>query len=356
MNKAFLAAIATTVAATSYTTVVEASLYDDIPANHTYYDTLVWAKDRGIIKGFADGTFKPNAFITEAQFALMLTRLIDRTVLQQAQQSNDERDMAYHYLATLGVTFTSTQLDDVQLRNEPFTRLDVAKAFYTAVEGEVPSDKEAIDWMYANGLSKGKGVSADKYVDFGGGDALKRAHAAQFFRNFYTKVFAERMYIDKTAYTKIEIEQLQRQPIAPVYADLNGDGVDELVMYHAINTYDHVAPVAYTSFKTDHYFAVYTFDEATNAYHFHAGTTLFNVQPTKLERLTQQGHDDVVVAFTDAQSMTNFSVLTDAVQMSAPSNSFERASWVVDGDTLYVTDDLGTQYAYTFVDGALQLK
>ena len=285
----------------------------------------------------------------------MLTRLIDQQALQAMTDFSNERDAAYAYLASLGVLFTSEELGDMQLRNREFTRLDVAKAFYTAVEGEVPSDKEAIDWMYENNLSNGKGVSTDKYEDFGGNDALKRVHAAQFFRNFYTKVFAERMYIEKTTYTKIEIEQLQQQPIAPIYADVNGDGVDELIMYHAINVYDNVPAAAYTSMKTDHYIGVYTFDEATNAYHFSAGNTVFNTQPTKFERIAQQGYDDVLIAFTDAQQQTTFSVLSGAAaHISEALKPASKVSWLLDAQTLYVTDDTGTQHVYHVGDGALQ--
>lgn len=311
MRKAFLATMVSSVAVASCAVATEASIYEDIPVNYTYYETLQWAKDRGVIQGFADGTFQPNAFITEAQFVMMLTRLIDAAALQQTTE--DQRDFAYQYLETLGVTFTSATENNIELRDREFTRLDVAKAFYTAVEGEAPSDKEAIDWMYAHGLSKGKGISDDKYVDFGGHDSLKRVHAAQFFRSFYTKVFAPRMYIEKTAYTKLEIEQLQQQPIAPIYADLNGDKVDELVMYHAINVYDGVPEEAYKTMKTDHYFAIYAFDEATNAYHYKEGSTQFNVQPTTLQRLPQQNYDDVLITFTDAQGQKTYSVLEGAM-------------------------------------------
>ncbi|OCS90293.1 S-layer homology domain-containing protein [Caryophanon latum] len=311
MKKAFLATMVSSVAVTSCAVATEASIYADIPANYTYYETLQWAKDRGVVQGFPDGTFQPNAFITEAQFVMMLTRLIDAAALKETAEN--PYDFAYHYLESLGVTFISTVENDIVLRDREFTRLDVAKAFYTAVEGEVPSDKEAIDWMYAHGLSKGKGISEDKYVDFGGHESLKRVHAAQFFRSFYTKVFAPRMYIEKTAYTKLEIEQLQQQPIAPVYADLNGDKVEELVMYHEINMYDDVPEEAYKTIKTDHYFAIYVFDEATNAYHYKEGSTQYNVQPTTLQRLPQPNYDDVLITFTDAQGQKTYSVLEGAM-------------------------------------------
>lgn len=51
-----------------------ASPFQDVSPEDEAYAAIVWAKDRGIISGYADGTFKPNASITEAQFAKMLVQ------------------------------------------------------------------------------------------------------------------------------------------------------------------------------------------------------------------------------------------------------------------------------------------
>lgn len=345
LKKTFLATMTATIAVATCVPTAEATLYEDIPASSAYYETLLWAKDRGVIKGFSDGTFKPEMPITEAQFALMLTRLIDASVLQQEAQQQNEREAAYTFLQSLGVTF------DGDNRNRAFTRLEVAKAFYIVVEGDIANEHEVIDWMYAHGLTTGKGVSADRYEDFGGSDILKRMHAAQFFRNFYTKVYAERMYIDKTTYTKFEVAQLQQQEIAPVYADMNNDGVDELIMYHNLSIQSpHLAA------NGDRYIAIYTLNEKTNVYQFDKGTMTFNVAPNTFERLQNEAGDDVLVTFTSGRNDTAFAVLSKDAELFMLPQTFAAASWQQEDGKLYITDRNGTQHVYTIGQGQLIKK
>ena len=46
--------------------------FTDVPAGCWYTDAIVWAAQNGIVCGFGDGTFRPNAAITRAQAAVML--------------------------------------------------------------------------------------------------------------------------------------------------------------------------------------------------------------------------------------------------------------------------------------------
>ena len=48
------------------------SPFTDVPAGCWYTDAIVWAAQNGIVSGFGDGTFRPNAAITRAQAAVML--------------------------------------------------------------------------------------------------------------------------------------------------------------------------------------------------------------------------------------------------------------------------------------------
>lgn len=48
------------------------SPFTDVPAGCWYTDAIVWAAQNGIVCGFGDGTFRPNAAITRAQAAVML--------------------------------------------------------------------------------------------------------------------------------------------------------------------------------------------------------------------------------------------------------------------------------------------
>lgn len=48
--------------------------YNDVPADAWYADAVSWAASEGIVSGYSDGSFKPDAPITREQFAVMLYR------------------------------------------------------------------------------------------------------------------------------------------------------------------------------------------------------------------------------------------------------------------------------------------
>ena len=52
--------------------VREAKAFTDVPASHPYYDAIQNAYRAGIINGYQDGTFKPDAPVTRAQIAKIL--------------------------------------------------------------------------------------------------------------------------------------------------------------------------------------------------------------------------------------------------------------------------------------------
>lgn len=48
--------------------------FADVAANASYAKAVAWAKANGIVKGMSDSAFQPDAVISQAQFAAMLTR------------------------------------------------------------------------------------------------------------------------------------------------------------------------------------------------------------------------------------------------------------------------------------------
>ena len=53
---------------------VEKSVVPDVSTDSVYYSSIVWAVDKGIVSGYEDGCFKPNASATRAQVVTMLWR------------------------------------------------------------------------------------------------------------------------------------------------------------------------------------------------------------------------------------------------------------------------------------------
>lgn len=52
----------------------EKNPFSDISEYAYYYDAILWAAEEGIIKGYEDGTFHPNETVTRAQFVTFLWR------------------------------------------------------------------------------------------------------------------------------------------------------------------------------------------------------------------------------------------------------------------------------------------
>ncbi|MBB6446754.1 leucine-rich repeat domain-containing protein [Bacillus benzoevorans] len=54
-----------------------ASGFKDVSASYTFYDEVLYLSGKGVISGYADGTFKPNITVTRAQAAMMLGRALN---------------------------------------------------------------------------------------------------------------------------------------------------------------------------------------------------------------------------------------------------------------------------------------
>lgn len=57
--------------------MVSDSIFKDVPTAHTNHDDIVRAKELGLFKGYADGTFKPEQPLTRSQMASIAVRLYD---------------------------------------------------------------------------------------------------------------------------------------------------------------------------------------------------------------------------------------------------------------------------------------
>lgn len=55
---------------------VDAASFNDVTRNHTLITEIDYLVDREIIKGYPDGSFKPNNNVTRAQVAVLLTRAL----------------------------------------------------------------------------------------------------------------------------------------------------------------------------------------------------------------------------------------------------------------------------------------
>jgi len=50
-------------------------IFKDVMSNGIFAEAIKWASDQGILKGYEDGRFGPNDFLTRGQFAMVLYRM-----------------------------------------------------------------------------------------------------------------------------------------------------------------------------------------------------------------------------------------------------------------------------------------
>ena len=91
---------------------VSASPFKDVAKTHKYYKAILWASQKGITKGYSDGTFKPDRAVTRGEAVHFLWNMKGRPKLKSTYN--------------------------------PFQDLTKADAHYNAIL-----------WAYQNGITKG---------------------------------------------------------------------------------------------------------------------------------------------------------------------------------------------------------
>ena len=109
--------------------------FRDVPRNHWAYEAIMEMAERGIIKGYEDGTFRPNSHITRAEFAKIMIAAagIDITSVNKVKQTFADVDRdhwAFYYVELAKPYLTGYKIGDTYLYkpNEKALREDIAVA------------------------------------------------------------------------------------------------------------------------------------------------------------------------------------------------------------------------------------
>lgn len=160
------------------------SQFTDLTTDHYAYEAIIWAKSKGIVSGYPDGTFRPNEAITEAQLAKMLAQFLglqdDKGDLIKHTPASHWSDSYYDSLAAYGTPLNA--YFDNKLKVEPVKRGVVAQAI-SHLTGNVNSLDESINFMMDKGITAGQnpqfeGEDLKKF--FGSSNTLTRAQLAVF--------------------------------------------------------------------------------------------------------------------------------------------------------------------------------
>ncbi|AZK46217.1 S-layer homology domain-containing protein [Paenibacillus lentus] len=153
--------------------------FTDVKQGAWYEKTVQWAIAHEMVKGYNDGTFRPQQTVSEAEFLAMLLRAFEPKLLFSAKQ--DHWADAYYTRADQ-LNYPVTGYKDLPSRNQPISREQVAELI-TAAEGVNFSGDHAIHYVLAFGLATGKDPNVASVDSFDGNSALTRAEALQFIKN-----------------------------------------------------------------------------------------------------------------------------------------------------------------------------
>lgn len=188
---------------TGNTSQAAVTSFKDVPTSHWAKASIDAAVAKGYFKGYSDGTFKPGATVTRAEFAALLARVAKGT--PETEQANVFKDLTGHWSeveVNRAVTFGFLKSSDYPNGFKPgtaLTREEMAKWLSSGLAAQNEDYKQALKdtentlvpvaEYYKGGLKKaaypyvsivlGTGLM-DGYPDgtFGPGKTTTRAEAA----------------------------------------------------------------------------------------------------------------------------------------------------------------------------------
>ncbi|MBM7610731.1 hypothetical protein JOD29_004066 [Lysinibacillus composti] len=194
-QKYFIATMAATVAASGVATLAPSTTsantsFSDVPTNYNFYKEVTNLAERGIIKGFEDGTFRPGDYVTRGQAAKIIAGALDLDTKNVKNPGFKDIPTSHQYygaiaaLANAGII--SGYEDNTYRPGEPVQRNHMAKILAGAFElkpstnslpfTDVRSDyKNYISALYENGVTTGKTATT-----FDGSSNVTRGQLAAF--------------------------------------------------------------------------------------------------------------------------------------------------------------------------------
>lgn len=188
--------------------------YPDVPAGHTFATPIAELSDRGIIGGYADGTFGPEKQVLRAQFAKILVGAIGAHT-ESADYPTPAAEPTFTDVAAAGNTLfdfveeaawqgvVNGYGDGTFGPANPITRAQLAlmvvraagatlapatgPAPFTDLDGLTQEAKDAIAVAYANGIVSGKTATT-----FDPGGTATRGQAAKMTWNLMLKLMVEK--------------------------------------------------------------------------------------------------------------------------------------------------------------------
>lgn len=154
--------------------------FKDVKPGHWAFESVIWAYDQGLTKGYPDGTFAPDKPITEAQLVTMLVRLdCSSPDSFPAEQGEHKASGNYWYLSGKNIPLDGQNRSFA--KDWPIKRSSAAQIM-AAYKGFDLAKKQAVYYMYTEDLATGR-TGKNTWKDFSPDDSLTRAEAVDLLRN-----------------------------------------------------------------------------------------------------------------------------------------------------------------------------
>lgn len=177
--------------------------FSDVPTTHTFYKGIMYCAGKGIVNGYADGTFQPAKTVAKSHFCAMLARgfyadqiaKYDKDQYKNAYGTFAPTNMTLAYNGTLNNTSFRWNYDNASVMSTGINRYDMAqlmtnimkaKGFAastsqkTAIQAKITDYKnipsqyqDAVKNVYALGIISGYANGA-----FNGNNIMNRGQAA----------------------------------------------------------------------------------------------------------------------------------------------------------------------------------
>ncbi|MFD0587853.1 S-layer homology domain-containing protein [Paenibacillus sp. GCM10027627] len=208
---------------------------------------IQWAVQSGMVKGYADGTFQPNKFVSEAEFLAMLLRSYG--IVKTSKTGSDWADPYYQYGDEKGwpLTFDNDK--------GSFRRGQAATLMTAAATATFYGENAAIKWLLDEGISKGK--TSPTIEGFAANGTVTRAEALTF-------IYMLKQHTDKLPTTAVKTKENGLLGIAM------GDHVDKLL--YQLGKPDRIEP-------SDYEYSWYVYTDAKRSY---ASFAMFGVWQNKI--------------------------------------------------------------------------
>ncbi|MFF5995856.1 S-layer homology domain-containing protein [Lysinibacillus sp. KU-BSD001] len=212
-----------------------AKTFIDVTSNNPYYDMLDHLSDDGIISGYGDGQFKPDATMTRAHMAVMITRAYELEDVRPAVNFLDVPP-THPYYEAITKLYTAGIIDGSNGKfrpDEPLTRAQLAKVLTNVLGLEETQTTAFQDVPVHDSFNGFIGALVEAGITTGYGNETFRPNALVTRQHFAVFIYRALYNEEETgSEDEAEIEE-DRLPISPVGTEAMQAYLDQL---HSIET------------------------------------------------------------------------------------------------------------------------